>query len=593
VRISQFITTYGPSSILEGPFGPRIVLRPDIGLFYGERNPEEFEISHGRMEKLLKMMRGDRTESVKIFRIPSNQELGYDERVPVYRTREFLEWALCPKHGVLYRIKKGCPECREKGRRQETIRFVLACARGHLDDVDWDLVVHGEGSQCRPGWYWWVRRGSSLRDVEILCPRCKKRANLGLAYTKQDGWKCSGRYPETEPEPDSPQRGECDERAQIIMRQASNLYIPEVLALFTIPPAVTPLHRILRIGPILHVLLADRDEIRDKEQLLKKLENLKGKISPESVRAIQAHSWEDIRKAIDDVLQEEDRTVASIEDLLEDEFKTLVEASEHGYPPYRAKGRGDVLFQAERGRRIRCGEGGVEFLVTPVTRLHVVLALRGYRRLRPEARPKDIGFRRGDSIWYPGCELLGEGIFITLADREPREIGGDEAERWMEAHENPGIEKYPAHVFRSGEKRELHPVFVWWHTLSHILIRTISADCGYPAASIRERVYITGISGRRARGGIILYTVQPGGGTLGGLLSQARRFDEILELAEELAENCSNDPVCRENAFRNGGIHGAACYACTMISETSCEHRNMWLDRRILLEASPWASDWP
>ena len=39
--------------------------------------------------------------------------------------------------------------------------------------------------------------------------------------------------------------------------------------------------------------------------------------------------------------------------------------------------------------------------------------------------------------------------------------------------------------------------------------------------------------------------------------------------------------------MRDHGYIGASCYGCTMNSETSCEHRNMWLDRNILLENIP------
>ena len=48
---------------------------------------------------------------------------------------------------------------------------------------------------------------------------------------------------------------------------------------------------------------------------------------------------------------------------------------------------------------------------------------------------------------------------------------------------------------------ELHPLFVWWHTLSHSLIRAISNEAGYSSASIRERVYIEVRGDGTARGG--------------------------------------------------------------------------------------------
>ena len=86
-----------------------------------------------------------------------------------------------------------------------------------------------------------------------------------------------------------------------------------------------------------------------------------------------------------------------------------------------------------------------------------------------------------------------------------------------------------------------------------------------------------------AKGGLLLYTAQPGGdGTLGGLVGIAKdrgAMGSLLRRSLSESEVCSNDPLCEEAAETNDG---AACYACCLISETSCEHRNKMLDRLIL-----------
>lgn len=82
-----------------------------------------------------------------------------------------------------------------------------------------------------------------------------------------------------------------------------------------------------------------------------------------------------------------------------------------------------------------------------------------------------------------------------------------------------------------------------------------------------------------------MYSTQQGcDGTLGGLIALAPYFYDILNRAFEMLENCSGDPLCFESKFKSGNYNGAACYGCLLISETSCEHRNMWLDRTVLLE---------
>jgi len=138
----------------------------------------------------------------------------------------------------------------------------------------------------------------------------------------------------------------------------------------------------------------------------------------------------------------------------------------------------------------------------------------------------------------------------------------------------------------SQDPNELDPVSVWWHTLSHRLLRALSVDSGYSSAAIRERVYLSHDPQGQAHGGLLLYTVQPGGdGTLGGLISLADHFDEVLRSALRDVADCSNDPLCAEAPAT--GAPGAACYSCLLASETSCERRNLHLDRLILIEDPP------
>lgn len=139
------------------------------------------------------------------------------------------------------------------------------------------------------------------------------------------------------------------------------------------------------------------------------------------------------------------------------------------------------------------------------------------------------------------------------------------------------------------DQNQLHPGFVWWHTLAHRVINALAVDSGYSSAAVRERVFIdidptTG----SFDGGILLYTVQPGGdGTLGGLIALVPGFERVLSGALRNLDACSNDPLCGEEQFGPGKYNGAACYACSLVSETSCEHRNMRLDRNLLLQNLP------
>src|ERR1700730_8583329 len=91
------------------------------------------------------------------------------------------------------------------------------------------------------------------------------------------------------------------------------------------------------------------------------------------------------------------------------------------------------------------------------------------------------------------------------------------------------------------------------------------------------------------RCGLLIYTASAGAqGTLGGLVSIAPRFSEILTAALRRAEICSNDPICADHEpdghTGDRAPHGAACHGCLLVAETSCEARNLFLDRALLAE---------
>jgi hypothetical protein len=225
--------------------------------------------------------------------------------------------------------------------------------------------------------------------------------------------------------------------------------------------------------------------------------------------------------------------------------------------------------------------------VTPVNRLRVVMVQKGYRRVPAgnvsHSELVDVSFQHTGRRWYPGTELFGEGIFLDIPDA-PLNIQGTHATEWQKAWHEP--QTYHSQKLFNFDHHQFHPVFVWWHTLSHRLINALSVDSGYSSAAIRERVYIdVDESTGTAHGGVLLYTAQPGGdGTLGGLIALVPEFERVFYRALYNLDSCSNDPLCGEEEFGPGKYNGAACYACSLISETSCEHRNMCLDRNLLLE---------
>ena len=229
--------------------------------------------------------------------------------------------------------------------------------------------------------------------------------------------------------------------------------------------------------------------------------------------------------------------------------------------------------------------------VVLVHRLREVVAQVGFTRF--EAAAPDIegelemGVRRAtlarEVSWLPAVENKGEGIFIHFKT--------EAIEQWMS---RPDVE---------ARGRQLDAGFTCWrdehqgshrqfpgmpyfmlHSFSHMLITAVALECGYPASSIRERIYaLPGIGY-----GVLLYTgTADSEGTLGGLIQVGRRIHEHIHNALELGELCSNDPVCAqhepESTHEHRFLQGAACHGCLLIAETSCEQQNDFLDRALVV----------
>ena len=244
--------------------------------------------------------------------------------------------------------------------------------------------------------------------------------------------------------------------------------------------------------------------------------------------------------------------------------------------------------------RSPCGAGrrssdGIESVIQ-VHRLREVLALAGFTRLEPvmpnvdgeyeaEVERAEIAL---EPTWFPAVENRGEGIVLQLREGAVTEWLGREP---VQERLRQLVEGHVAWARqRNSERHFPGGPYVLLHTLAHLLIQSLSMRCGYPAASIRERIYAD-YEGKRFA--LLLYTASPDAeGTLGGLVQEARRVEDHLRYALESAALCSNDPVCAEHepgqSMEERWLHGAACHGCALIAETSCEMRNEYLDRALV-----------
>ena len=136
------------------------------------------------------------------------------------------------------------------------------------------------------------------------------------------------------------------------------------------------------------------------------------------------------------------------------------------------------------------------------------------------------------------------------------------------------------------------PEYIMAHSLSHALMSEVAIDCGYPASALKERIYVLPRSpagGRRSAAGCSSTPPPPAIKGRRAASSKSRTGSGAsLKSALERARLCSGDPVCADHdpvhAQGDRMLHGAACHGCLLVSETSCEARNVSLDRALLVD---------
>lgn len=176
----------------------------------------------------------------------------------------------------------------------------------------------------------------------------------------------------------------------------------------------------------------------------------------------------------------------------------------------------------------------------------------------------------------PAIQKYGEGLFF--------QFNTEAVDRWQEQHRQKFDLRYQKKTGWMEEtlKDEMEmygaPRFFLLHTFSHLLLKEFEFSCGYPAASLQERLYY---SDRMC--GVLIYTADGGEGSMGGLVwqGQPHLIKKIIFDALERAETCSGDPICWLNEEK---LNHSSCFSCTLVSETSCEKMNLGFDRRAIVD---------
>jgi hypothetical protein len=554
-------------------------------------------------ERLLAAVRtrlGGQVAQLRSAPVPPESTGGYDPfgddaRVGVPVT-PFPRWLRCPVCQALGEVGTGvfthkkeifrpdrnryvhatCPKSVKRSPTAVPARFVVACADGHLDDFPWRYFAHRGPSTCR-GSLRFFEQGASLetRNLFVECTGCDKPARTMIDAFGEAGLaslpRCRGHHPHLG------SFGEgCGQRLRAMLLGASNGWFPETLTLLAVPTKEGKLAQLV-------------DELWIKLEAVVSLEVLAAFRQVGVLGALGEFGDDEIWTAIQSKREASDAESEGEEtlDLKTPEWHVFAD------PTPALNGRDFRLAAVDPPSQFA---DWIESVVL-AERLREVNALVGFTRIQPpgETHADHGGAKRGPLVdghpptWVPATEVRGEGIFLRFSQARVGE--------WLA--ENSVIDR-DAQLRQANAEwraaRKLDPVdagypgilYMLLHSFSHALMRELVLECGYGAASVRERIYASRPGEPVEMSGVLVYTAAPDSeGTLGGLvqLGSPTELSRLMHQALERAKLCASDPLCSEHdPVKDGSLHGASCHACFFAPETSCEIGNRFLDRSVLVQ---------
>ncbi|MDY0073904.1 MAG: DUF1998 domain-containing protein [Thauera sp.] len=603
IRLSHMLGHSGPGAIVRGAKGLAVV--QDIrqwtdrqGAPAGKQIPyvERVRAALGLTQQLCEPPTARKSKSGRLE----------GHAIPAMR---FPSWARCPGCNALYwrpwrsaadQQEPHCSSAGCQGKRLEQLTWVLVHQDGHLADVPFRYLAHQEAREPAQQA---CRSSDQLELVEpakgkrrLRCRACNAASDFRgdeqlpfLAHGSQP-WTRGDLPPQVQSEalPQlPPEQEDGASLAKVLSINDARTYLPDTVSVLIIPPESR-----IRKGTVVDLLYRNSAE-------RKKIDDARNPLARKSVIAQLASQYRcqpgDIEHALSDLergypLYGENLTPGQ---LRESEFDAFLEifadqrddedlVTRNQGAAWRALGEDQKLEDDKRSII-----DGIENLVR-VERLKAVRIFQGFSRLANPGEermvPPDIV---GQSDWLPAIELYGEGIFITLNEQR--------LARWEKQPAVAGRLQGLILRHRQSPRQEPNPLtarFMLLHTLSHLLMRQIESEGGYPAASLNERIYCSqrGPDKPKNMAGILIHVAVPDlAGSLGGLaeLAEPRRFLGILVRALEHARWCSLDPVCSEHEGQGPELlNRAACHACTLVPEPACEHGNALLDRSFVKGAA-------
>lgn len=579
IRKSQLISPYGVGAIIEFPNETLM----HAGLDAWDPH-EEYALADDRLAKRLK---------VQMFYEPPQAP---DKNVPNGKFTPFVRfplWHVCPRCRAMQKVEWNsnkpptcnsnikprfngfpCSSIKEKWKQSimVPVRFIVACSHGHIEDFPWVEWAHSKGKTLTKGTGCSSPRlrlnytgRSGLMGLSVECQNCnEKRSLAGAAHPDMlKNFGCSGHRPWL----GSDAKEDCKSEVppKVTQRGATNIYFSDIVSSILIPPYSTYVRRYISKPRRWNNLTGGVNE--------------DGSIDKTRVE-ILADAWgipfKDIMEAINHKLNNASSNQGQTEeDYRYEEYKA--------YLAGKNRKRTDDLNIVPQSLD-NYEPSVIQFFdnLVLVEKLTETRALTGFTRMDPSGKSASLSKKHKD--WLPAVRGYGEGIFFTLNQELLNKWQYQKSTNHRCSKIQHRMDESRAN--RGQDSRRLSPVFILLHTFSHILINQLSFDCGYGSSALRERIYCRQ-DGDEKMAGVLIYTsASDSEGTLGGLVMQGKegRFEPMVKQALIEALNCSSDPLCTESDGQGSdALNLAACHACALLPETSCEEGNRLLDRLLLI----------
>lgn len=586
LRRSTVVMTFGPGSVVDFRAEGAPISAVVAGL---EEWDSSFPPSGLRNPQVVFEPRLQRQLRVSGFRLPPVVDESYrdSEGNPDRRSLvavRFPIWLQCPQCDRVapsYRwsydpgnASSFCPRCTAKSPGKQKIhvipvRFVMACEKGHLDEFPWHWWVN-HNTKCKKNndVLLLQSKGPGLSGLILSCPECGASKSMEGIFSLQNwkGLRCMGKRPWLRTDSET-----CEVQPRILQRGASNLYFPVLVSALSIPPWSDRLQEALGMywDSIVNV---DPKQTRSFIEML-----VQGPL--QTVPEELGLTLDELVKRIEARLNRyKDYSILNIR---QEEYRQLVSG-------LAAKYEENSEFEV---RNVPVPDDLNQYFsnIVRVVRLREVKALRGFTRINPPGDENDtniVPLSIQKTNWLPAIEVRGEGIFLAFNSQHLKEweTRKEFKERSKIIHDS--WQKEWAERYGDGEPSPLiTPRYLLIHTWAHALMRQLTLECGYSSASLRERLYIS--EGENQMAGLLIYTAtSDSDGTLGGLQRQGEpeKISRTVRAAVKAMEWCSSDPLCIEGMVAASENHSlAACHACCLAPETSCEQFNRFLDRATLV----------